>query len=428
MGRCNARDSFGVIMSYFALVDCNNFYVACERVFNPRLWYKPVVVLSNNDGCVIARSSEAKALGIRMGEPYFQVKKRFSKDYLIALSSNYALYADMSHRIRHLVSEHFFSVEYYSIDEVFIQLESAPDVEARMSVLKKKLYQCIGIPVSIGIAATKVLAKVANHVAKKRTQDGVYVLLNSQDIQSCLAQLPTSELWGIGRRLSKRLVQHRIYTALDLQQSNPVQLRRIFNVLVAKIIYELRGQPCDDLLPETPKQSIVCSRSFGQYLTELVDLRAALSAYTTKASIKLRKQQSSAGHISVFLQTNPHTQRPQRFVQAQSVLSFPSNDTLLIGKTSQQLLQKLYKPCYAYQKVGIVLLDIQPQTIQPLALWPERTSNRVALMETLDTINYRFGKDAIFMGTQGMSAKWLMKQKHLMPAYTTQWNDLVEVS
>ena len=183
MGRCNARDSFGVIMSYFALVDCNNFYVACERVFNPRLWYKPVVVLSNNDGCVIARSSEAKALGIRMGEPYFQVKKRFSKDYLIALSSNYALYADMSHRIRHLVSEHFFSVEYYSIDEVFIQLESAPDVEARMSVLKKKLYQCIGIPVSIGIAATKVLAKVANHVAKKRTQDGVYVLLNSQDIQ-----------------------------------------------------------------------------------------------------------------------------------------------------------------------------------------------------------------------------------------------------
>lgn len=416
-------------MSLFALVDVNNFYVSCERVFNPKLEDKPVIVLSNNDGCVVARSQQAKLLGIKMGEPYFKVKERLPKAPIIALSSNYTLYADMSHRTMQILNHFCPEIEYYSIDEAFLDLNAhqKEDINLLAHTIRKTIKKSIGLPTSIGIAPTKVLAKAANFIAKQHTTHGVFIFDDRKIIKSWLMQLPISEIWGIGRQWTEKLHQLGIYTAEQLVQTDLALIRKRFSVVMERIVRELQGQSCLPLTCAESKKSIVSSRSFGTLIHEIELIREAVSFHVARAAQKLRRQKSVANKLSVFLSTNPHrADLPQRQVQAQLALPYATADTLTLTEAALSCLQQLYRSGYAYQKAGVMLFDFSEFAQQ--GLWQQSSVKSNQLMMTLDAINNKYGADTLFLGSSGVDKRWQMKRSNVSPHYTTRWDDFLTIN
>lgn len=421
-------------MPVFALVDCNNFYASCEKLFRPDLKDTPVVVLSNNDGCVVARSREAKLLGIKMGVPVFQIKAEMQRHGILAFSSNYALYADLSSRVMRTLEEMAPRVEVYSIDEAFLDLtgiESAISLVEFGQQVRERIGHWIGITVCVGIAPTKTLAKLANHAAKKYpATQGVVDLTNPERQRRLLALVPVDDVWGVGRRLSKRLNALGITTALDLANASPRAIRDQFSVVLERTVRELNGESCIELeeIPPTKKQ-IVCSRSFGAKVTQFELLREAVCEYATRATEKLRKEQQQAKVMTVFIRTSPFKDNePQYSNSASGELLIPSCDTRDFIELSSHLLKRIWKDGFRYAKAGVMLSDFyDPGMFQP-GLFDEVStrSNSQQLMSVLDTIN-QSGAGKVFFAGQGTKKDWSMKREHLSPAYTTRWDQLPRV-
>ena len=419
-------------MAIYALVDCNNFYASCERVFNPSLRHQPVVVLSNNDGCVIARSNEAKALNIPMGAPYFQIKSFCQAHQVAVCSSNYALYGDLSRRVMDILQAHVEHVEEYSIDEAFLRFDTLTQPKELIAValqLRQIIVQWTGIPVSIGLAPTKVLAKVANHVAKKQTQTNVFGLWDTKGIQHVLANFAVEDVWGVGRRWAKRLNELQIVTALELSRSSEKRIRQQFNVVLERIVLELRGQSVLDLEQLAPRQQIVVSRSFGEEQEGFQALQEAASCFAARAAEKLRRQNSVARAVELFITTNPFSDTP-RYVAAESVAFVtPTDSTPVILAAVTEQLKKLYRPGFSYKKLGIRLGPLQDkQQVQYDCFSGQDNQKSAELMSALDQINQRLGKDSLFYASQGVERAWQMKRQFCSPCYTTRWDELLKVN
>ena len=421
-------------MPVFALVDCNNFYASCEKLFRPDLKDTPVVVLSNNDGCVVARSREAKSLGIKMGVPVFQIKSEMQRHGILAFSSNYALYADLSSRVMRTLEEMAPRVEVYSIDEAFLDLtgiESALSLVEFGQQVRERIGHWIGITVCVGIAPTKTLAKLANHAAKKYpATQGVVDLTNPDRQRRLLALVPVDDVWGVGRRLSKRLNALGITTALDLANASPRAIRDQFSVVLERTVRELNGESCIELeeIPPTKKQ-IVCSRSFGVKVTQFELLREAVCEYATRATEKLRKEQQQAKVMTELIRTSPFKDNePQYSNSASGELLTPSCDTRDFIELANHLLKRIWKDGFRYTKAGVMLSDFyDPGMFQPGLFDDVSTrSNSQQLMSVLDTIN-QSGAGKVFFAGQGTKKDWSMKREHLSPAYTTRWDQLPRV-
>jgi DNA polymerase V len=418
-----------------ALADCNNFYVSCERVFRPELIGKPVAVLSNNDGIIVARSQEVKALGIRMGTPVFQVQSLIHRHQIQLFSSNYTLYADMSTRVMSILEEFTPNLEIYSIDEAFLDLTGVCDSDpiAYGQRIKKTVFRATGIPVCVGMGPTKTLAKLANFAAKKWQQTGGILDLSDPERREKLMRIvPVGEVWGIGSRITARLNQLGIVTVWDLASQPVDRIRDQFNVVVARTVMELNGIPCLDLEEIAPdKQQIVCSRSFSRRLTEYRELSEALAEFCSRAAEKLRYQNSVAGHISVFLRTNPFNPNEPQYQRAAGItLSFATQDTRVIVGAANRLLKELFREGYRYQKCGVQLSRIQPASL------PEQTdlydwtafgpAENGKLMQAVDRINRRFPK-SIAVAATGFDKAWKPKAKRVSKRYTTDWQELVVI-
>ncbi|MEB8485914.1 MULTISPECIES: Y-family DNA polymerase [Acidithiobacillus] len=418
-----------------ALVDANNFYVSCERVFRPNLEGRPVVVLSNNDGCVVARSAEVKAMGVAMGTPWFQLQKLAKREGIIALSSNYTLYADMSNRMMGILSSFSPIQEVYSIDECFLDLRGfAQDQLSSMGqAAREKVRQWVGLPVGVGIAATKTLAKLANHVAKKMPEyAGVCVWddLPAGDQQRLLQQLPVSEVWGVGRQWTARLQETGIQTVWDLRHADPALMRKRFSILMERCIRELRGEPCIAMVEiPPPRQEIQSSRSFGHPITSVDELGEAISLYTVRAVDTLRRQGSVAGALRVFIHTSLfQAHLPQYHATRTIALNHPSQDTRVFLQAGRVALADMYRPGFVYAKAGVHLLEITSvDTLQAnLFLSAEDNARALQLMTTMDQVNVRFGRGTLQPGVAGLQDPrgWAMKCGNKSPAYTTRWAEL----
>ena len=420
-------------MSIIALVDVNNFYVSAERVFNPKLEGKPVVVLSNNDGCVVARSAEVKALGVPMGEPWFKLRELARKHGIIALSSNYALYADMSNRVMSVLSDFSPKQEIYSIDECFLDLDGLPGDPVQIGqAIRGRIRKWVGVPVCVGIAPTKTLAKLANHCAKKGLagQEGVcdFTSTSPQEIAQLFSGIEVGEVWGIGRKLSAQLEADGILTVEALRNSDLSRLRSRFGVVMERMVRELHGISClemTDISP--PKKQIISSRTFGRYVTTLRELEEAVSVYMGRAAEKLRRQGSVAATAYVYIRTNPHKDGEPQYSPGVTVgLPYPTNDTRALVNAVLASLRQIYRPGYRYQKAGVMLSDIMPIGISQGDLFmsssnKERTNR---LMSTLDRINLKMGQGTLKLASEGIGQGWKMKRENRSPAYTTRWSEL----
>lgn len=413
-------------MTLFALVDCNNFYVSCERVFQPRLEKKPVVVLSNNDGCVISRSNEAKQLGIPMGAPFFKWEHFCQKHEVAVFSSNYELYGDMSRRIMTLLKEDCLAMEVYSIDEAFLSLPEDSNVYQYAYAIQKKIKMCLGMPVSIGIGKTKTLAKIANYIAKNRTQDSIYYI-NDENLAAVLSVLPVEKIWGIGRQLALRLKKLSMHTGLDLFNADAKQLRLHFNVVLERLIQEIQGVSCLSLETIQPRKQIISSRSFGMPVTALTQLEEAISHYATLAAEKLRKQNSTTQALAVFIQTNRFN--PETYYENSIIFPFPmpTADTRDIIRVAKKCVKRIFKANYAYQKAGIILLDLSPNTIKQHDMWESDSSKSEKVMAVIDKINAIKGKETVFYCAQGVEKTWKMRCNKRSARYTTRWQELLSV-
>lgn len=415
----------------FALIDCNNFYASCERLFRPDLRNKPIIVLSNNDGCVIARSNEAKALGIKMGEPYFKVKQCCQKNRVNVFSSNYTLYGDLSHRVMTLIQEAWPAVEIYSIDEAFLDLSTLPTTqhEAFCTDLQRYILKCTGIPTSVGIGQTKTLAKLANAVAKKWLKTPVANVSTHVD---WLKKVDVSDIWGVGRQWSKRLHELGIHTAMDLKSADPVWIKQQFNVVLQRTAYELSGMPCMTLADVVPKQSIQCSRSFGTMQSSQLALSQAMSYHCARAFETLRKQNLTTQHISIFIQSNRFRQDlPQYNPSIGMTLTRPTDNLMQITKSALTCLKTIYKPDILYQKVGLCLTDLTSKSTQQLDLFEQlsETNNdkMERLMSLIDEANRRFGRHHLHLAAFGSPSHYSMRSDRKSPHYTTRWVDLCRV-
>ncbi|NVJ63342.1 MAG: Y-family DNA polymerase [Flavobacteriaceae bacterium] len=414
-----------------ALVDCNNFYASCERVFQPQLNNTPVVVLSNNDGCVIARSDESKALGIPMGAPIFKLKELVQKNQIKCFSSNFPLYGDMSSRVMQILSSFTPEIEIYSIDEAFLSLEGfkEEELEAYAAQMKKKVEQYTGIPISIGIAPTKALAKVANRIAKKfkeRTK-GVYLIDNEQKRIKALKWLKIEDVWGIGRQHSKRLQLKRVYTAWDFTQLNDAWVRKELSVVGLRLKRELEGQQSLFLEQPQNKKSIATTRSFKTNISDLETLEERVATFAVHCAEKLRKQKSSCSMISVFLRSNPFD-KSQPYVFRNTTISLPysSDSSILIASYAQKALRHIYKSGVPYKKAGVLVLGLRPNETQQLNLFCDTQPKHKDLMRVMDKMNNRYGK-ALQLASQNLTGKWIMRQENLSQRYTTDINELIQV-
>lgn len=412
----------------FALIDCNNFYASCERLFQPRLRNRPVVVLSNNDGCIIARSNEAKKLGICMGGPYFKQKHVLRKNGVAVFSSNYALYGDLSCRVMSVLQQIEPDVEIYSIDEAFVRMQAqhgqSGTKQARQ--IKKMVDRWVGIPVAVGLGTTKTLAKLATRIAKNNDY-GVFDLAHCADSQGVLASIAVDSVWGVGRRSAEKLKQIGVYTALDLKKSDQRQIRRRFGLSLARTVAELCGTSCISLEQCPPaRKSIVSSRSFRRPLTELQDLQEAVSSYISIGSRKLRDQNLVAANLHVFLSTSRFRTDIKRFSGSRMVtLSRSTSNTSALIRAGMRELRLLYTKGYPYNKAGIMLTGLcRADICQPSLFQANNTDQQTALMEAMDQVNDRWGRDVVRYASSGLSRKWCMKQTRKSPAYTTKWQDL----
>ena len=419
----------------FALVDCNNFYVSCERVFDPKLHEKPVVVLSNNDGCVVARSNEVKALGVKMGTPWFKLRGLAQQHGIIAYSSNYALYADMSNRVMHLLGQLGMEQEIYSIDECFLVMTGchARDVTQYGQHIRQRIRQSTGLPVCVGIAATKTLSKLANHLAKKHPRfDGVCDLdaIPPRERNDWLGRTAVGEVWGIGPRWAAKLEDLGIRSVLDLKQADPATLRRRFNVVMEKTIRELNEVVCIELEEVAPPcRQIIHSRSFGRPVTEARELREAIAYHMSRAAEKLRRQQSHAEAVNVFISTGAFAAEPGYSNSLTLRLPSPTDDTRRLVRTALWSLKRLYRPGYRYRKAGVMLTVLPPdQGVQRDLFGAPETAGSAKLMQTLDRINRKMGKNTVRLAVEGFDQQWQMRQNKRSPRYTTRWDELPTTS
>ncbi len=413
----------------YALIDCNNFYASCERLFRPDLIDTPIVILSNNDGCVIARSNEAKALGIVMGTPFFKVKALCHQHNVQVFSSNYTLYGDISHRIMSILADAWPDVEVYSIDEAFLDLTALAEKE-RLGFcerLQKRVLQYTGIPTSFGIGQTKTLAKIANNCAKKIFKSSVFNITGQELL---LNQLAIDEVWGIGRQWAKKLMALNINTAGDLARCDPHFLKTKFSVMMMRTALELNGIRCLKLETVEPRKSIVSSKSFGCLQTELPALQNAISSYVARAHEKLRRDNRQAQQLSVFVQSSRFRADLAHYNKEISVcFVHPTDDLRKLTDAAKTAINRIFKAGIHYQKIGVMLFDLQDKTHQQNDFFnpinASDTAQTEKLMRVFETVNQRFGRHTLTLAAQGKSQPWSMKRALKSPNYTTNWKDLL---
>ena len=415
----------------YALVDCNNFYASCERVFKPSLNKKPIIVLSNNDGCVIARSNESKILGIKMGEPAFKIKKIIKNNNVNVFSTNFALYGDFSNRVMNILADFIPDIEIYSIDEAFLNLKGFKYVNNLCLSIRYKIYKCTGIPVSIGVGQTKTLAKIANHIAKKNKKyNGVFVLRKNKE-DNILNYFPVENIWGVGRRLSFFLRSKNIITAGLLKNKNLKWGRYNSNINLEKIIKELRGEKCFIINSSfSNKKSICTSRTFGEMITDYNDLSAHIAMYVTRCAEKLRLQKTCANYACIFIQTNLHRSDLNQYAKS-SMINFDvaTNDTSEILGYVLKELKKIYKEGYRYKKAGVIVSGIvNNNEVQTSLFDKRRRKENQKILSVVDHINSKMGQDIIKYAALGKHRKIKLKQLNLSQCYTTRWSDLLEIN
>lgn len=415
----------------FALVDCNNFYVSCERVFDPSLSGVPVVVLSNNDGCVIARSNEVKALGVHMGAPAFKFRELFERNRVRVFSSNYSLYGDMSARVMNCLKSLVPDMEIYSIDEAFLLLNNLPrSPESFARGVRKTVLKWVGIPVSIGIGPTKTLAKIANRFAKKHPEhDGVLDLTGNREREFYLKQTSIEDIWGIGRKHSLFLRSYNIRNALDFSKQTRDWVKSRMTVAGLQTLLEVQGIPCLSLEDScVSNKTIISSRSFGQCLSSPDHLKEALASYMVRAAEKLRSQGSVCSNIMVFVHTNRFRKDHLQYSSSlQTGLVYPTDYTPLLIRRAHELLEKIYKPGFEYKKAGVMLSGIEPGSGRRLTFFMpsrERQAKERRLMNVMDRINSRWGRNTLKPAAMGTEREWQMQRKLLSPRYTTCWGEL----
>lgn len=415
----------------FALADCNNFYVSCERVFNPALRNRPVVVLSNNDGCVIARSEEAKQLGIRMGVPAFTIEKVLVENRVAVFSSNYALYGDLSGRVMNQLATFAPEMEIYSIDEAFLDLTGilTDSLHDYVTDIRNTVLRNTGIPVSIGVGPTKTLAKLANHYAKKNKLP-VTLLREESDIWEILKKTEVDEIWGIGKQHARFLQQHGIGTAADLVNAPGPWVKKNLSVTGLRTKKELCGLSCIDIDKAPPSSKAICiSRSFGTPQTEKEPLAEAVATFAAGCSKKLRNEHSVASRIMVFIHTNAfRNDQPQYAKNIVIELLSPTNSSVEMVKQAVRGLDLIFRTGFLYKKAGVIVMDILPaEAIQQNLFSAGKDEKQRRLMESLDRVNLKMGKDILKIATQGTTRSWKLRQERLSPAYTTRWNELLEI-
>lgn len=424
MGSGDQRDSFPMI----ALADCNNFYVSCERVFRPALRNKPVIVLSNNDGCAVARSNEAKKLGIPMGAPYHQIKKLCERNGVTVFSSNYELYGDMSRRVTSVLRRFAPELEIYSIDESFLNLTGVDAPLLLSQRIRKTVLRWTGIPISIGLGETKTLAKLANRLAKKKKTGCFQILKKDED---SLRQIPVEDIWGVGRRLSVRLHRVGLTHALGFVQAPSSIIRSIGGVTLERTQRELSGISCLEMeqVPQ-PRKNTCSSRSFGRPVETLVELEEAVANYAVKATRKIRSEGSLASALQVFINTNRFREDQAQYSNSRT-LAFdePTDDLIRVVKNTKSLLRSIYRKGYVYKKAGVMLIDLIPKHSQQTLLFEEHENpRRREFIDSFEEVAARYGQSCAFLGAQGVSKDWTMRRKMRTSRYTTCWEDLLEVS
>lgn len=427
-------------MKRFFLVDCNNFYVSCERVFNPTLKNKPVVVLSSGDACIIARSNEAKALGIPMGAPTYKYQELFKQYEVIVYSANFSLYADMSARVMRTLGEFASEIEIYSVDESFLHV-SEYNYPIQYShkyyytgyghYLKNCIQQRLGIPVSIGIGTTKTLAKVAVEFAKKVPAfDGVFDVEAQSDKNELLQKIEVKDIWGIGWRSAKKLQANGVHSAYDFMQLEDSWIRKHMTITGLKTVHELRGIRCLDLQDiQEPRDSICVSRLFGDKLSSIEPIKEALAFYVSTAAQKLRAQKSLAQGLKVFLITNRYHDADNFFWSTECTFSMPTAYTPTLIQTALVCLERIYRPGFLYKKVGAILYDLVPFDCLQLNTYeqPPNIDRQTNIMKTIDRMNSRWGKDKVFFAACGTERQWKMKQAKKSPSFTTRWDELLTI-
>jgi DNA polymerase V len=416
----------------FLLVDCNNFYVSCERVFNPSLIGSPVIVLSGNGGCVIARSNEAKLMGISMGVPFYQIKDLCRIQNVKVFSSNFSFYGDMSARVMNCISSFTPNMEIYSIDEAFLDLTGVlyQDLNDYADLIKKNIYKWTGIPVSVGVAPTKTLAKLGNLFAKRYSANNICNLMDLKFREYVLRLMDISDVWGIGSGIAKRLQEIGIQTPWDLVQAKDQEIKSLFSVVQQRIVSELRGIACLQLSELNAKKSVISSRSFGHVITKIDDLEEELSSYLSRAAIKLRAQNSCASSMYIYIRTNKFD-KSNELVYGSKLISFevPTNNTIDLIKYAKKALPGIYKAGCKYKKAGVMLLDLVDQEQQQHNLFcsVEDKRSRV-LMKIMDGINKKMGRGTLVLAAEGDKSRFRPKSEFCSPSYTTNWNHLPKVS
>ena len=413
-----------------ALIDCNSFYVSCERLFKPKIQNKPVVVLSNNDGCVISRSTEAKALGIRMGEPYFKVKQIIKKNKVYVFSSNYALYGDLSRRVMRVLKTFSPNVEIYSIDEAFIDLSflDEENVENYGKAMRKKVLKWTGIPTSVGISFTKTLSKVASHIAKKDKTGVTYL---NKNIDENLKKFPIGDVWGIGKQLSKFYIKNGIENAYQLKQASNTWIKKSTNVLGSRTAMEMRGISCIGLETHEEKRKNCCvSRSFGKKVTELQKLEEAVATYCLNAAEKIRGDKQLCRRITVFIRTSPFNKNRKYYSNGKTIdLPIATSNSIELIKNAKQALKNIYKPNYYYQKAGIILSKLKSSDGNDVnLLTPLLEKKSKKLMNAIDYTNMKYGRHAISIANAGISKGWKMRREHSSKIDTASFDYLPKVS
>ena len=417
----------------FALVDCNNFYASCQRVFEPHLRNKPVVILSNNDGCVIARSNEAKALGIPMGAPAFEYKNIFEANKVFVYSSNYALYGDMSSRVMNILTRYSPEIEIYSIDEAFLKFKGFElfDLQNIGLDMQRTVTKGTGIPVSIGFAPTKALAKVANKIAKKypeRTQS-VYTIDNEEKRIKALKWTKIEDVWGIGRKHAKRLQAKNIFNAYQFTLLSDEWVRKEMAVVGLRLKHELQGKPTLDLEQPKSKKLIATTRSFEKPFTKLEDISERVSTFTASCSEKLRKQNSHCNMIMVFVHTNYFRKdQPQYSRNIIIKTDFPTNSTIELNHYAQLGLKAIFKEGFHYKKAGVIVMGLTPNSETQLSLFNVSNPKHQPLMSVIDKMNKSFGTNKVKFATQSHGRQWRMKQEKLSKCYTTRINEVININ
>jgi len=406
-----------------ALADCNNFYVSCERVFKPWLNKKPVIVLSNNDGCAIARSNEAKRLGIQMGAPYYQIKELCQKNRVSVFSSNYELYGDMSKRVVSILMRFTSEAEIYSIDESFLNLDQIHDQIKIAQKMRKMVLKWTGIPISIGIGPTKTLAKMANRMAKKQ-DTGCLVIRESE--KSLIGSVKVREVWGIGKMIEEKLKRIGIFTALDLINAPAPIIRKVGGAQLERTQKELQGLQCISIeqIPE-PKKNVCCSRSFGRTVTDLEELEEGVANHAVRATQKIRKEGSLTYGLQVFIMTNRFSKDPQYSNSKTIGFDEPSDDPIRILSTAKELLRSIYRKGYSYKKAGVLLLNLRTRDQdQGLLFRDHHDEKRNRFVKALESIKNTYGTSSTFLAAQGIDRPWDMKRQRRSPRYTTNWNEI----